>query len=212
MSVKIHGYEHSVYSWIARLVLDVKGVPFEWSEVDPFSNSLSPSYLDLHPFNRVPTLQHDAFILYETNAITRYIDEQFTGPTLQPSEPNLRAIQNQLISVADNYAYWPLVRQVFSHQVFRPKFGECEDKLEITNGLITAKLVLKAIEDLALNAQYLVYDEICLADIHVYPIIAYFAAASDGHNLLQQYPRLTNWFGRMSEHPSVQRTKPKILQ
>ena len=86
MAVELYGYQFSVYSWIARLALEEKGVDYHWIEVDPFVQSVPVSYLALHPFNRVPTLVHDSFQLYETGAITRYIDEAFPGPSLRPTD------------------------------------------------------------------------------------------------------------------------------
>ena len=43
-----------------------------------------PSHLALHPFNRVPVLQHDDFTLYETSAIVSYLEDTFPNPALQP--------------------------------------------------------------------------------------------------------------------------------
>ena len=34
----------------------------------------------------MPTLVHDNFQIYETGAITRYVDEAFPGPSLQEGE------------------------------------------------------------------------------------------------------------------------------
>jgi len=211
LAIKLFGYQHSVYSWIAKLTLKEKGVDFQWSEIDPFTKPPSQSYLDLHPFNRVPTLVHDDFVLYETQAITRYIDEQFCGSILQPVEPSLRAVQNQLISIADNYAYWPMVRQVFSHQYFRPKTGMDVDENEIANGLKSANTVLNAINDWPADTAYLVDDKLSLADIHLYPMFAYFAAARDGASQLAQHPRLAQWYERVSKRRSFVETRPDIL-
>src|SRR4051794_12763682 len=123
MAIELHGYKYSVCSWIARLALDEKGVAYDWVEVDPFAEDVPASYLDMHPFKRVPALLHGTFALYETSAITRYVDEAFDGPALQRAEPAERARCNQIMSIVDSYAYWPLVRQVFSHRVFRPRLG-----------------------------------------------------------------------------------------
>lgn len=114
MATELHGYQYSVYSWIARLALHEKGVAYDWIEVNPFAEGIPASYLAMHPFKRVPALAHAGFVLYETGAITRYVDEAFEGPKLQPVEPRERARCNQIMSIVDSYAYWPLVRQVFS--------------------------------------------------------------------------------------------------
>jgi len=80
MSVELHGYQYSVYSWIARLAIHEKGVGYNWVEINPFSANVPASYLALHPFKRVPALIHSDFAVYETSAITRYIDEILEGP------------------------------------------------------------------------------------------------------------------------------------
>ena len=38
-----------------------------------------PIHLERHPFGRVPALQHDDFMLYETSAIAAYVDDVFPG-------------------------------------------------------------------------------------------------------------------------------------
>ena len=134
MNVELYGYRYSVYSWIARFALAEKGVEYHWTEVNPFAPDVPESYLALHPFKRVPTLVHDSFQIYETGAITRYIDEAFPGPRLQPTEPHGRARCSQFISIVDSYAYWPLVRQVFSHRFFRPRLGHPFDVTELKRG------------------------------------------------------------------------------
>jgi glutathione S-transferase len=65
----------TAYSWIARLVLAEKDVDHTYVEVNPFATDLPPDYLARNPFRRVPTLMHDDFVLVETAAITRYLDE-----------------------------------------------------------------------------------------------------------------------------------------
>src|SRR5689334_25046846 len=99
MSLVLHGYRYSVYVRIARLTLAEKGVAYDRVEVNPFAPDPPASYLALHPFNRVPTLVHDGFVLYETGAITRYIDRAFPGPALQPTGPHALARMDQIIGI-----------------------------------------------------------------------------------------------------------------
>src|SRR6185312_10799245 len=146
MSLVLHGYRYSVYVRIVRLTLAEKGVTYDRVEVNPFAADVPHSYRALHPFGRVPTLVHDGFTLYETGAITRYIDRAFAGPVLQPAEPRALARMDQIIGIVDAYAYWPLVRQVFSHRVFRPCAGQPGDEGEIARGLQASTKVLSALE------------------------------------------------------------------
>jgi glutathione S-transferase len=210
MTVELHGYQYSVYSWIARLALEEKGVEYHWIEVNPFAPDVPDSYLALHPFKRVPTLVHGSFVIYETCAIARYVDEAFPGPSFQPTIPLHRARLSQIISIADNYAYWPLIRQVFSHRVFRPRLGLPFDVKAIQNGLESAIGILAALERVAGDAAYICGVDISLADIHLAPMIGYFAMAEQGAAMLEQQPKLRSWWTRMSARAAYRATEPEF--
>ena len=210
MTVELYGYHYSVYSWIARLALEEKGEGYHWIEVDPFAPDVPESYLALHPFKRVPTLVHDKFQVYETGAITRYVDEAFPGRSLQPTDPRHRARCNQFLSVIDSYVYWPMVRQVFSHRVFRPLLGHPSDAAEVQKGLAAAPTVLAALERLVADTEYLCGPDISLADIHLAPMIGYFAMAEEGDALLKKQPKLSHWWSTMSARAAYRATKPRL--
>jgi len=116
----------------ARLSLAEKGVEYDLVPVDVFAKEgPPPGYLDRHPFGRIPAFEHAGFLLYETGAIARYIDEAFEGPKLQPADIGERARCNQLISIADNYAYPNLVWGIYVERVSKPKRGAVADEAKI---------------------------------------------------------------------------------
>jgi glutathione S-transferase len=210
MTLELYGYQYSVYSWIARLALAEKAVDYHWTEINPFAPDVPESYLALHPFKRVPALVHDGFEIYETGAITRYVDEAFSGAVLQPTDPRHRARCNQFLSIVDSYVYWPLVRQVFSHRVFRQRLGGPSDAAEIQKGLAAASHVLAALERLVADAEYLCGAEISLADIHLAPMIGYFAMAEEGEALLKKHDKLGRWWATMSARTAYRATMPRL--
>ena len=211
MSLVLHGYRYSVYVRIARLALAEKGVVYDRVEVNPFAPDMPASYLARHPFGRVPTLVHDEFTLYETGAITRYIDRAFPGPALQPKDSQALARMDQIIGIVDAYAYWPLVRQVFSHRVFRPRAGQPGDEAEIARGLQAAAKVLSALEPLVHNDVTLdVTPDVTLADLHLGAMIACFVQATEGRQALQPYLQLSQWWARLSARPSFAATDPGL--
>ncbi|MGI9407330.1 MAG: glutathione S-transferase family protein [Hyphomicrobiaceae bacterium] len=210
MPVDLHGYKYSVYAWIARFVLHEKGVDYRWVEVDPFADDVSADYLAMHPFCRVPTLADGDFVLYETGAITRYIDEAFEGPALQPGQPRERARMCQIISIVDSYAYWPLVRQVFSHGFFGPRMERTSDPAEFRQGLEAAPRVLGALEGLAGGGPFLIGDAPSLADLHLAPMIAYFVMTEDGRTIFDRHERLQTWWRSISGRSAFAETKPDL--
>jgi len=204
MPLVLHGYRYSVYLRIVRLALAEKGVGYQRVEVDPFASDVPASYLALHPFGRVPALVHDGFALYETGAITRYVDRAFPEPSLQPAGPRALARMDQIIAIADSYGYWPMVRQVFSHAVFRPRLGQPADAAEVERGLAASTKVLAAVEPLIADGGP------TLADLHLGAMMAYFVLAPEGAALLRQHGRLAAWWAELSARPSFSATDPGL--
>ncbi|MEM7641178.1 MAG: glutathione S-transferase family protein [Pseudomonadota bacterium] len=208
--VTLHGYRFSVYHRIARMALAEKAVDHAVTEVDPFDPALPATWVRMHPFGRVPVLAHGDFHLYETAAITRYIDAAFPGPVLTPTPAKALARMAQVIAIADNYGYRPLVRQVFAHGVFRPANGQPGDPTEVATGLEAAVPVLSALDRIAEEGLILTGTAITLADCHLAPMIAYFTAAPDGARALDRTPALAAWWDRLSRQPSVRQTDPGL--
>jgi glutathione S-transferase len=196
-----------VYTRIARLVLLSKQVEHQLVEFDPFGE-LPEDYLMLHPFGRVPVLTHGGFQLFETSAITRYVDRAFEGPSLQPEGAAALARMDQVISVVDAYAYWPMVRQVSSHAFFRRLFGYKSSREEVEQGLQASKRVLRFLESVAGEDEVLTGRDITLADCHLAPVIDYFVGAEEGEAALSRHPALQKWWDRVSGLDILKATDP----
>lgn len=210
MSIVLHGYRYSVYTRIARVGLVEKGVAYGYAEVNPFAADMPPDYLALHPFRRVPTLVHGDFVLYETAAIARYVDEAFDGPALQPANPRERARMAQIVSIADSYGYWPMVRQVFSQRVFGPCLGRAIDEGQLRAGLEASSRVLAALNPLVASGRALVGDNPSLADFHLAPMMAYFTMAPEGAAELARHANLSAWWESWSRCKSLKETDPGL--
>lgn len=118
----LYGATYGVYVRIVRLTLLEKEVLYGLVPVDVFTLGGPPKdHLERHPFGRIPAFEHAGLTIYETSAITRYIDEAFDGPALQPVDAAYRARCNQLVSIADNYAYPNLVWGIYVELVSKPK-------------------------------------------------------------------------------------------
>jgi glutathione S-transferase len=95
------GFPRSTFVHIVRLILTHKDVAYTFRDLEPDMGS--PVHLVLHPFDRVPILQHGDFTLYETSAIVGYLEEVFPTPPLRPETAQGRARMNQWISAVNSY-------------------------------------------------------------------------------------------------------------
>ncbi|TAG31688.1 MAG: glutathione S-transferase family protein [Rhodobacterales bacterium] len=199
-AVTLIGYRHSVYTRIARMALHQKGVAFTEAEVNPFDPPLPPDHP--HPFGRVPVLTHASLTVFETSAITRYIDLAFPGPPLVPAAPQAAARMQQVIAIADAYAFRPLVLQVYAQRVFRPLEGLVPHEAQIAEGLAAAPKVLAALDRIAAEGLALSPAAPSLAECHLAPMIAAFVAARAGAEALTDYPALSHWWASVQRLPS----------
>jgi glutathione S-transferase len=206
MKPVLFGPSYSVYVRIVKIVLAEKGVDYDQVEFDVFDHNDWPAdWPQRQPFGLVPALEHDGFRLYETRAITRYLDEAFAGPRLQPDDPQGRACMEQVISVLDGQGYWPMVREIFVQRVERARDG-VTDEAVIAAALPKAERCLAALGDLIGEHEYLAGAAFSLADAHAAPMFHYFLEAPEGERLLQAEANLKTWWSRIAARPSVRAT------
>ena len=71
--------------------IDELGVAHEHIHI-PFGRAKEdPAYLAINPNGRVPTIEEDGFILWESNSCVRYIAARFGAGSLWPTDPRVRA-------------------------------------------------------------------------------------------------------------------------
>lgn len=204
----LFGASYSVYVRIARLALAEKGVPYRLQEVDIFAEGGPPAdYQARHPFGRIPAFEHDGFRLYESGAITRYVDEAFPGPALQPTTPKARARVNQAISILDSYAYRTLVWDIYVERMRAAENGRVTDEARIAAALPRAETCLGALEELMAEGPWLAGPVLSLADLHAAPIFAYAAMAPEGAALVARHDEIRRWWERMARRPSMAATR-----
>ncbi len=204
----VFGATYSVYVRSVRLALAEKGVSYDLVDIDVFALGGPPSdYLERHPFGRIPAFEHAGFRLYEARAIMGYVDEAFTGPSLQPSGSRERARMVQAMSVLDSYAYRTLVWDIYVERITRSASGGLADEDKIAAALPKAAVCLRALAQIMDQGAWLAGTEISLADLLAAPMFARFRLAPEGERLLDSHPELRRWWERMSQRSSMAATE-----
>ena len=211
----LYGPGYSTYARSARLALEEKGVPYTRNEVTTLPQFLAEGMpkeqLTRHPFNRVPAFEHNGNMLYETAAIERYVDEAFDGPSLQPSGALARARMTQVISVGDCYAYEWWDMQIVIPRLVVPMMGGTTDEAVIEAALPEARKTAAALEALIGDQSFMAGESLSLADLHLMPILVYFAMTPEGAQILNGTPKLAGWFERMKVRPTVAQCCPSEI-
>jgi glutathione S-transferase len=201
--VIVYGFPVSTFVNIVRLVLAEKGVPFTFCDLEPDMGG--PRHLALHPFNRVPILEHDGFRVYETAAIIAYADEVFAGPTLTPDDPALRAQMNQWIGALSSY-YYPYVAFHLGHErIVYPNLGIAPDEKVVAAALPRIAKALDVMEaQLAHGGPFLLGEAVTLADFAHTPCMTTLSLTPEGQEMLAAKPLITAWRARMMARASAQ--------
>lgn len=203
----VYGAAMSPYVWSVRLTLAEKGVAHDLVSVgiDEFK---SEAHLARHPFGKIPAFEHDGFVLYETQAIMRYVDEAFPSAPLQPIEVQPFARMNQIMGVVDNYLTPCLLADVIFQRMVAPLLGRATDETAVSAALPKVRHCLGEIARLAGDQEFLAGDTVTLADLMAIPQISYFKKFPEGTAQLAELPALAAWVNRMEVRQSVQVTRP----
>lgn len=202
MSVLIYGPPQSPYVRTVRMVCAEKGVPYELKDVE-FG---SPDHTTLHPFARIPILKHRDFILCESSAITRYLDQVFEGPSLTPDDPRQRGLMNQWISTVNDYYYDVMIRSLVL-----PRLGLTpldEEAIAAVRPRFEHQL---GVADKALGEHaFLASDTLTLADLFLAPIIAFVMKTPEGGRAVPGYGNLVRWIRDIMERDSYASSTPPL--
>ena len=207
----VYGPAYSTYARSVRLTLAEKAVPYKLVEVDILKgDGESAEHQRRHPFGKVPAFEHDGFVLYETGAITRYIDDALPGPKLTPADHLRKARMNQIMGLIDSYLYGSAILGVVIPRFVAPMLGQPVDEEKIAAQAPAAEKALAEIEKLIGATPFLVGPSLSLADLHLAPVMAYFTNTPEGQMALAKLPKLAAWWSRMKDRPSVKATEPKL--
>lgn len=111
--LKIWGRKNSVNVQKVLWCCEELGLPFERVAVGgPFGGNDKPWYLKLNPTGLVPTIADDGFVLWESNAIVRYLAARYGAGTLWPEDLPVRAEADKWMDFQAT-TLWPNLRPVF---------------------------------------------------------------------------------------------------
>jgi glutathione S-transferase len=208
--VILHGPDYSTQVRTIRLCLAEKGIDYELEPVDILrGGNRKPEFLKLQPFGQVPVLVHDDFMLYETSAIARYVDEAFKGPKLQPSDKKAAARMNQLISIIEMHGYGPIISEIVTLRVREAFLHQKLDIEDLRKAAGPARHCLTVVEGLMADGDFLVGKAVSLADLYLAPMISYFNKTPEGKAIMGRLPKLTTWWESFLKRPAMAETVPQ---
>jgi glutathione S-transferase len=139
----VHGVPGSPYMRMPLLACLEKGAPYQIAAMQ-FGQNKTPEHLARHPFGRIPVVEHDGFWLYEAQAIIRYIDQAFPGPSLTPADPKAQARMNQVMGIVDWYVMPSVSAGIGWNRVVAPMVGAPVDEAAVAKAVPAATTRVRA--------------------------------------------------------------------
>ena len=196
----------SPYARAVLATLEEKRVDYRLSPLAPAGIKSEP-HLSRHPFGRMPAVEHDGFRLYETQAILRYIDRIFPGPSLTPADPKAAARMDQVMNINDWYLFQGVANVIVFHRVIGPRLlGVAPDEAAIAAAMPQAYVVFGEFAQLLGSQPCFAGDQLSLADLMVAPQLDFFAGTPEWAPLTANKPNLLAWLDRMNRRASMQAT------
>jgi glutathione S-transferase len=205
MSVTIvRGIAGSPYMRAVLMTLLEKNASYRLEPLAPGQHK-SPDYLAKHPFGRVPVIEQDGFVLYETQAILRYLDRTLPTPAFTPADPRAAARMDQAMNINDWYLFRIIGIPVVFNRVVAPRIGMPVSEAAVAAGLPDAQACFKSIDAFLGDRPYMAGDSVTLADLIMAPHVDMLADCAEGQAMLAG-SRLAAWLERMRARPSMAAT------
>ena len=173
----------------------------------------TPEHLALHPFGRMPILEHRDFRLYETQAILRYLDRVLPDPPLTPADPRAAAQMDLVMGVTDWYLFQGVCNVIGFHRVVAPRLmGALPDEAAIAAAMPKARIVVAELARLLGEKPFMAGAAPTLADLHAGPQLAFLARTPEWAELAAGHPELAGWLARLEERPSFVASRWESLE
>jgi glutathione S-transferase len=202
MPIKLYHDVPSTNSDRVKIALAEKGLAWEgiWVKLSKREQK-SPEHLARNPYGKIPVLDDDGKILFESCIINEYLDEKYPNPPLTPKDPYLRARGRILVDYALNYLhepYWALRGEIMmkknpaerDQKIIAEKRAELLQKLQYL--------------EIELSDKAYMLGAFSLVDIDIFPRfprMESFGVIPDA-----SLPRLSAWYERMKQRASVRPT------
>lgn len=156
-------------------------------------------YAKLNPNRRVPTIDDDGLVLWESNVIVRYLSAKYGCGSLCPTDVGERALADQWMdwqqttAHADiTFIFWAVVRDLKENQV-PEKLAAAAARLGKNWGIVDDQLA---------GRDFLCGDQLTMADIPL------GTAVWRWYNMDTERPSLPNveaWHDRLKQRPGFQK-------
>jgi glutathione S-transferase len=198
MAITLYGIPQS-RAFRCLWMLEELGVPFENVKIHFLGEAQKPDFLKINPNGRIPALDDDGLVLFESLAINLHLARKYDGGKgLWPksADDQSRAIQWSIWAMTE--AEPPLMK-VLMNRVFLPEAQRNE--AEAKTGEAAFAKPLGVLEGALASRPYLLGDGFTVADLNAGAVVSWAPTLGK----LKLTPNVAAWLSRCSERPALAR-------
>lgn len=203
--IEIIGIAQSNFVRTVRMAAHEKGVPYDLTEAMAHTDPVK----ELHPGGLIPAMRHGGKTLFESRAITRYIDEAFDGEPLTPREPFAAAQTEQWISFVGTSIDNSIVRRLIGAYFFSKNPDKSPDRAAIDAVKDRIAHHIQTLDKQVAKTGFLGGDRFTLADMYLMPILGISRLVPESKAALDASPNLLAYYEKHKTRPSFADTAPQ---
>ena len=193
--LKIYGADLSTSSNKVRFVANLLNIEYDYVRVKvKDGETRTAEYLRMHPAGKVPVIEDDGFVLFESNSICRYLCHKKQSG-LYPQELKPRSLVDQWLDFVSIHIGGAINKVAFN-RLFAPIIPVEVDKRSEQDGVNFFNRFLPAVENSLKHHPYLPGDTISLADIN---LLATLDPVELAKLDITPYSRLVAWRNKLRQ-------------
>jgi glutathione S-transferase len=190
----------------ARIAALLLGVDLDLVLVDlPKGEQREPPHLQRNPNGRVPVLDDDGFLLWESRAIMQYLADKTPGQSLYPLDARARADVTRWLFWDAAHLAQAVAPLVFERFVKRITGRGEPDPAELRRGEGLVAQFFPVLDGQLAGKTWVTHDALTLADVSLATTLALAVPAGID---LGPYANLRAWHGRIRELDAWRATEP----
>jgi glutathione S-transferase len=203
----VHTVPGSPYGRSVMTMLEEKGADWRLTPIDQ-ADVHGPTHVALHPFGKMPVLEWDGRLLYETDAILRYLDDALPGPSLVPTNLEDRTRMNQVMGICDAYLFPEGARVIVFQRVIGPAIvpGFTPNEAAIAEGMPRSHIIFAELSRLLGTHEWFGGEALSLADLMIGPQLELYSRTPEWAELTAGRENLRTWLARIEGRPAMQAT------
>jgi glutathione S-transferase len=195
--LKIWGRNNSVNVQKVLWCCEEARIPYERIEAGgAFGVVNTPEYRRLNGNGLVPTIDDDGFVLWESNAIVRYLAAKHARGRLWPDDPARRASADRWMDWQQT-TFWPAIRALFLGLIRTP--ADKRDPRALEDSRLKTADVLEVLDGHLASSAFVAGDDLTAGDIPLGCAIWRWMALPIER---PARPNVQRWFDALAQRPA----------